>query len=51
MLTNNKRFAITPIVLLKNQVSYAHKLLLANPHTNLVQSLNILDQRSLLHLR
>jgi hypothetical protein len=50
MLANNRGFAAAPVVLLKNQVGCAYKLLLANPHTNLVQSLDILDQRSLLHL-
>jgi hypothetical protein len=50
MLTNNRVFAAVSIVLLKNQVCYTNKLLLANLYTNLVQSSDILDQRSLLHL-
>jgi hypothetical protein len=50
MLANNRGFAAALMVLLKNRVGCAHKLLLANPHTNLVQSSDILDQRSLLHL-
>jgi hypothetical protein len=51
MLANNRRFTATPIVLLENRVGCAYKLLLANLYTNLVQSSDILDQRSLLHLR
>jgi hypothetical protein len=50
MLANNRVFAAASIVLLKNQVCRTNKLLLANPYTNLVQSSDILDQRSLLHL-
>jgi hypothetical protein len=36
MLANNRGFTAAPVVLLKNQVGCAYKLLLANPYINLV---------------
>lgn len=51
MFANNNVCVVVYIILLENRVSRINKLLLSNSHVNSIQSLDILNQRCLLHRR